>query len=132
MGQYYYIVNLDKKEYLSPHDFHCGAKLCELGAQDNSTLAGLAILLSSGNGKGGGDIDSDNALIGSWAGDRIVISGDYAESMLFLDEETKSRYLHNGNEDDIPNLYNHARETFKNISADVVEILKSVGLFHKK
>lgn len=29
MRQYYRILNLDKKEYLSPYDFGCTAKLME-------------------------------------------------------------------------------------------------------
>lgn len=82
MGQYYRIVNLDKKEWLNPHRFGDGAKLLEFGDSATGTMLGLAVLLADGNGRGGGDLDERNddaGLIGSWAGDRIVIAGDYAD-----------------------------------------------------
>jgi hypothetical protein len=36
-------------------------------------------LLANSNGRGGGDLCSENPIVGSWAGDRIVVAGDYAE-----------------------------------------------------
>ncbi len=110
MGQYYYIVNIDKHEYLHPHKFNDGLKLLEFGCSANGVMTALAILLSDGNGRGGGDICvtgpvSDLGKLkhhqrvdhkfeskgksyetrvpkisGRWAGDRIVISGDYADA----------------------------------------------------
>lgn len=79
MGQYYYIVNLDKRQFLHPHKFGDGLKLLEFSCSQGGTLAALAILLADGNGRGGGDLHSDNKIIGSWAGDRIVVAGDYAD-----------------------------------------------------
>ncbi len=76
MGQYYKIVNLDKRQYLHPHKFGDGLKLLEFGAGGSGTMCGLAILLADGNGRGGGDLRSNASVIGSWAGDRIVIAGD--------------------------------------------------------
>jgi hypothetical protein len=35
-------------------------------------------LVTNSNGRGGGDVE-DHPLIGSWAGDSIVVQGDYAE-----------------------------------------------------
>lgn len=115
MGQYYKIVNLTKKEFLTPWAFNDGAKLLEFGSSPEGTMTGLAILLASGNGRGGGDLyrsgpvkklgklkphqkvshtwESKNPhiaheirvpeIIGSWAGDRIVIAGDYDDPNLF-------------------------------------------------
>lgn len=80
MGQYYYIINLDKKQYLHPHRFGDGLKLLEFGCSGNGTMTALAILLADGNNRGGGDLHSDNPIIGSWAGDRIIIAGDYADN----------------------------------------------------
>jgi len=80
MGQYYYTVNLDKKQYIHPHRFGDGLKLLEFGCSGQGTMAGLAILLADGNGRGGGDLRSDHPIIGSWAGDRIVVTGDYADA----------------------------------------------------
>jgi len=79
MGQYYKIVNLDKKQYIVPHACNDGAKLMEFGLSSLGTMSCLAILLANGNGRGGGDLHSQDPIIGSWAGDRIVITGDYAD-----------------------------------------------------
>ena len=79
MGQYYLIVNIDKRQYLNPHKCGDGLKLLEFASGSCGTLAALAILLADGNGRGGGDLHSDNPVIGSWAGDRIAIAGDYAD-----------------------------------------------------
>lgn len=86
MGQYYYICNLDKKQYLHPHKFGDGLKLLEFGCSAGGTMTGLAILLADGNGRGGGDLYSDNPIIGSWKGNRVVISGDYADAGTFPEE----------------------------------------------
>jgi hypothetical protein len=84
MGQYYKIVNVKKKEYITPHIFGDGAKLMEFSMSASGVLAGLAILLADGNGRGGGDLNSDNEIVGSWAGDNIVIAGDYADHGKFV------------------------------------------------
>jgi len=79
MGQYHLIVNLDKKEFLHPHELGDGLKLREFSSGGFS-IQGLALLLASSNGFGGGDfyIDTEFSHIpGRWAGDRIVIAGDY-------------------------------------------------------
>jgi hypothetical protein len=91
MGQYYLVINLDKKEYLYPHAFGDGLKLCEFGCSAEGTLFGLTVLLADGNGRGGGDYFWDekgectqeefDAVIGRWKGDRIIISGDYADPL---------------------------------------------------
>lgn len=110
MGQYYYTVNLDKKEYLHPHRFGDGIKLMEFGSSGGSTMLGLAILLADGNGRGLGDLRSENPIIGSWAGDRIVIAGDYADDGKFVDTASG-------------NLYRVASESFKDVSDSVIMAL---------
>ena len=92
MGQYYLIVNLDKKQYLHPHHCGDGLKLLEFGCSANGTLTALAILLADGNNRGGGDLHSDHPIIGSWAGNRIVIAGDYADEGKFTDDPTRTLY----------------------------------------
>jgi hypothetical protein len=82
MGQYHYIANLDKKEYLDPHQFGDGLKLMEFGNSAGGTLTGLTILLGVSNGRGGGDLHLEDGdpmaeIVGSWGGDRIAIIGDY-------------------------------------------------------
>jgi hypothetical protein len=45
---------------------------------ERSTATALFLLLANSNGRGGGDARPHD-LIGHWAGDRILIQGDYAE-----------------------------------------------------
>lgn len=85
MGQYHYIINLDKREYLHPHRFGDGLKLLEFGASGEGTMLGLALLLAKDNGRGGGDLRSNAKIIGSWAGDRIVIAGDCGDKTETID-----------------------------------------------
>ena len=92
MGQYYKIVNIKKKQYITPHTFGDGAKLMEFSMSANGVLAGLAILLADGNGRGGGDLHSENDIVGSWAGDNIVIAGDYADAGKFVKEPEQTLY----------------------------------------
>lgn len=92
MGQYYKIVNIKKKQYITPHTFGDGAKLMEFSMSRIGVLSGLAILLADGNGRGGGDLGSDNPIVGSWAGDNIVIAGDYADPGKFVKDEDKNLY----------------------------------------
>jgi len=80
VGQYYYAVNITKKEYIRPWDVGGVAKLWEWGA--NITQAGLLVLLLGwSNSSGGGDPDWDDPQIkmvaGRWAGDRVALVGDY-------------------------------------------------------
>ena len=78
MGQYHCVYNTDKKEYLHPHRLGDGLKLLEFC--ESTTSKALCYLLANSNGRGGGDIRSNSDYYkGRWAGDRIVIQGDYAE-----------------------------------------------------
>ena len=92
MGQYYVVVNRTKREYLNPHKFGDGLKLLEFGRSGGGTMLGLAILLADGNNRGGGDLGSDNPIIGSWSGDSIVIAGDYADPSKWLDLDEVKDY----------------------------------------
>ncbi len=118
MGQYYKIQNMDKQEYIDPHVFGDGAKLLEFGCSGMGTMLALSILLADGNGRGGGDLmipESANkevkAIVGSWAGDRIVVSGDYADKGRFTTDADM-------------NLYQLCTEDeFKDISSLVIEAM---------
>jgi hypothetical protein len=92
MGQYYKIVNIKKKQYISPYTFGDGSKLMEFSMSASGVLAGLAILLADGNGRGGGDLHSKNDIVGSWAGDNIVVAGDYADAGKFVKEPEQTLY----------------------------------------
>lgn len=83
MGQYFYVVNLDKKQYLHPHTFKDGLKLLEFGASGEGTMTGLCLLLRQSDDSGGGDYHGNHPIVGTWAGDRITIVGDYDSSGLY-------------------------------------------------
>jgi len=110
MGQYYKIVNIKKKQYIKPDTFGDGSKLMEFSMSASGVLAGLAILLADGNGRGGGDLHSENDIVGSWAGDNIVIAGDYADAGKFVKEAGQ-------------NLYEVASNEGEDISVKVLEAL---------
>lgn len=83
MGQYHYLVNLDKKQVVNPHQIGNGLKLHEQVGWNYCTATALVMLLASASrdgGRGGGDFRCGHALVGSWAGDRIAFVGDYAEA----------------------------------------------------
>lgn len=75
MGQYHTLYNLDKKEKVESFS---GFKLLEQIGYPKSTSTALFLLIANSNGRGGGDVE-DHPLVGSWAGDRVVVQGDYAE-----------------------------------------------------
>ena len=62
MGQYYKIVNVDRKEMLEPFDYGNGMKLMEWSWQGNPMV--LAMM---------------NLLYCRWAGDRVYVIGEYAD-----------------------------------------------------
>lgn len=93
MGQYHQVYNLDKKEFVNPHNINCGLKLWEQIGFEKSTADVVFLLLANSNGRGGGDVPA-HPLIGRWAGDRIVVQGDYAEvtDPGFIDGEKLESY----------------------------------------
>jgi hypothetical protein len=103
MGQYYLIVNLDKRQFLHPHRCGDGLHLLDIAPSGTGTLTALAILLADGNGRCFGDVRSPNPVIGSWAGDRIVIAGEYADDGKFTDDPAR-------------NLYHLARDEYEDVS----------------
>ena len=101
---------------LKPHSPCNGAKLIEFSM--GRTATALTLLLASRNGRGGGDW-AEHELIGSWAGDQIVVAGDYADSGQFLTEEQLTRWRHEKgvpSDESEPTLYEYAHEFFRDIS----------------
>lgn len=99
MGQYYKIINFDQKEILYPFDFGNGLKLLEWSYDLNEMV--LALM---------------NLLAGDWAGDRVAVVGDYADSG---PEEpwgdTYEAYVQEIGDDD---LYSWAGDHFKCLHPD--------------
>lgn len=94
MGQYHEVYNIDKKERIHAHRIDNGLKLMEQVGFEKSTASALFLLLANSNGRGGGDA-KPHPMIGRWAGDRIVVQGDYADSddKGFVAEEDQEGYV---------------------------------------
>ncbi len=75
MGEYDKICNLDKKELLSPEFFGQLNKLADW-KDTPGILFGLSILLQVSNNNLR-DHNLQKALYGRWAGDRVLVIGDY-------------------------------------------------------
>ena len=118
MGQYYVIVNIEKKEFLHPHQFGDGLKLLEFGCNSCDILTGLTILLADeNNNRYWWNLKSKDSIIGSWAGNKIVIAGNYADPDKFgIKTATK--------EDPNCNLYDKATKYYKDVSLAVIDVLK--------
>ncbi len=131
MGQYYLIVNLDKREYLHPHRFGDGLKLMEFGCSSDGTMTALAILLADGNGRGGGDLDADDPIVGSWAGDRIVVAGDYADGGRWIESASRDelqavaneRFTEGYQDPENVTLYHWAHDDFRDVSDLVIQAM---------
>ena len=79
MGQYHVLVNLDKKEIVTPHGLGLGLKQYEHIGEFNGTLAdAMYILMMTSPARGGGDFPSTN-ISSRWVGDRVLILGDYTQ-----------------------------------------------------
>jgi len=132
MGQYYKQINLDKEQFLYTHSLGDGLKLLEFGLSSCGTMTAMAILLSSGNGRGGGDLHLDKVkskkllkladeIIGSWAGDRIVIAGDYGDPKKFINRRKyKAPVLQKASK---VNIYALAEDYFEDISWKVLAVM---------
>ena len=136
MGQYHLILNLDRQQFLEPHAFGDGAKLMEFGTESQGTMTALAILLARDNGLGGGDLHlpentPDADLIGSWAGSRISIVGDYGppEDVLEVDRtaffaSVAGRQFAERYPNRQPNLYQVAQAIYENVSDRAIRLLQ--------
>ena len=77
MGQYHVLVNLDKKEIVHPYGIGLGLKQWEQVGDFYGTLPdAMYLLCMSSPASGGGDLPRTE-ISGRWAGDRVVIVGDY-------------------------------------------------------
>lgn len=129
MGQYFYICNLDKQQYLHPHKFGDGLKLGEIACSQNGAMSALAFLLADTREEAVDFPEPEVALLGSWSGDRIVIPGDYGEEGKWLapqweegktDPETGEPY----------NLYSFASDHFEDISDRVIRAVAARYPWH--
>ena len=66
MGQYHYLINLDKKQFVYPHQIGNGLKLKEQVGWEYSTATVLVMLLAASSrdgGRGGGDFHAEHPLV---------------------------------------------------------------------
>lgn len=78
MGQYHALYNKTKKELVYGSELGMGAKAKEHTGFPGSMSDALYLLLSNSMGRGGGDYEA-HPCMGRWAGDQVVVEGDYAE-----------------------------------------------------
>lgn len=125
MGQYHLIVNKTRREFLDPHSCGDGLKLMEFGCSGMGTMTALTLLLAAHDGRGGGDFQmEDSPVTGSWAGDEIVIAGDYGESRGEPGSHTEGLDDLQVDDDESPTLYDIAREHFEDVGPKVMQVLK--------
>jgi hypothetical protein len=68
MGQGFVLANLDKREYVSPHDLGLGYKLGEFGMPKRDFAGSLVQFARELTAEGG-----------EWHGDRVAYLGDYGD-----------------------------------------------------
>ena len=94
MGQYFKIVNEDKKEVVNAWGLGGVAKFWEWVG--NRQVKVFVWLLRKSDEEGGGDIRHPERYetLGRWAGDRITLIGDYDSSHLYQDASNQEKLAH--------------------------------------
>jgi len=118
MGQYHLLVNVDKKEYLSPDEIGLGAKQWEHQSHPQWTMVGsvadaMYILTMTSPARGGGDMPATE-ISGRWAGDRVMVVGDYTE-----DDDLPAHFM-------AGQIYGQACETYTEIGSQVRDAFTQV------
>lgn len=117
MGQYHILVNYDKQEVVHPHVIGLGLKQWEhIGFEGGTLSDALYILTMTSPERGGGDLPLTK-VSGRWAGDRVMVLGDYTEDSDLPDIENAGL------------LYATAESDFADISDEVGEALGKVFEF---
>ena len=120
MGEYFRIVNLDKKEYIDPHECEGGTKFWEVVVNPKMPQL-LAYIL--------------NNYDGIWAGDRITIIGDYDQGFSGVDNATIYNLCINQNSPDFQEGFDsinkwrkengykpvNKSDLFKEVSRDIIK-----------
>lgn len=103
MGQYHKLVNYDKREVVHPHEIGLGLKQWEhIGFEGGTLSDALYILTMTSPVRGGGDLPLTK-VSGRWAGDRVMVLGDYTENS-DLPEEMKGEFLYQISEEEYTDI----------------------------
>lgn len=78
MGQYHYICNWTRREYLNPHAFGESLTLKAIALGKGGTLTALCYLLSHPEKRSRADFTPGPKYAGRWRLDALAIVGDYA------------------------------------------------------
>ena len=118
MGQYHLLVNVDKREYLDTSSIALGSKQWEHTGDYRYPLVGsladaMYILTMTSPGRGGGDLPTTD-ISGRWAGDRVMIVGDYTE-----DEDLPANFM-------ASQLYSLAHDAYTEIGDLVREAFTTI------
>jgi len=135
MGQYYVAANISKREFLNPHRLRSGAKLVEMFYSDwfpRVLLAALAL----------GDWTlPDHPFVGRWAGDQVILVGDYMTSdyvsrlisegrlslpSWVLEGLVKEEQADEDPEYGSPSFYSFVKKHFKDISGEAIKFIYRV------
>lgn len=91
MGQYFLLVNKTKKQFMYGNAFGDGIKAKEI-LWNGTMLKALGFLLMKSDSGDNYELFS-NPLCGYWAGDEILIIGDYDSSKLYTEANTSYREI---------------------------------------
>lgn len=108
----YIVGNFSKKQFIRPGAFGEQDSLRDILDSYQGVLCGLVVLLSDGNNRGGGDLRSDHQVIGSWAGDRVML----------VDESALVPEFSEPGMEDVP-LQKQLLSTGQDVSQDVIEAI---------
>lgn len=130
MGQYHVLANLDAKEKVEPYGIGLGVKQWEHLGEFNGTLAdAMYLLCMTSPARGGGDLPR-TIISGRWAGDRVVIVGDYTQND-DLTEVDNAKELYRQIDKEYVDISNFVAEAFReafniNVNNHLTETWKTI------
>lgn len=111
MGQYHKLVNLDKQEQVSPYAIGLLGKQYEHTGSPGGLSDALYLLTMISPEQGGGDFPLTE-VSGRWAGDRVVVVGDYTQENAVPGYEGDTSKLY---EAEFSDISDKVREAFSQI-----------------